>query len=375
MNTNNSYHRLISLDVFRGITVAAMILVNNPGDWGHIYAPLKHATWNGCTSTDFIFPFFLFIVGVSIVMAYNTKKAIIAYPILIKKIVKRGSILIGLGLFLNLFPYFDFGHVRISGVLQRIGIVFMVCAILFLKTNKLTQFFLFGMILIAYYSLMVYVPVPNFGPANLNPETNLAAWVDRLIITQNHTWKQTITWDPEGVLSTLPAVATGLFGMLIGFILIKTPKYSGKVALKILYFGVVAFIAGLFFSYLFPINKSLWTSSFVLVTGGLACIVFSFLYYFIDVKNNKYGINFFLIYSKNAITVFFGSAVVAKLFNIKFISMGADIVGIKTWLYQMMFVSTVNNPYLASLLGAISFVLIWFFILWVLSKNSIKISV
>jgi len=375
MNTNNTYHRLISLDVFRGITVAAMILVNNPGDWGHIYAPLKHANWNGCTPTDLIFPFFLFIVGVSIVLAFYTKKTTVSHRILLKKIVKRGAILIGLGLFLNLFPYFDFSHVRIPGVLQRIGIVYIICAILFLKTNRLTQFFLFGMILIAYYSLMVYVPVPNFGPANLNPETNLSAWVDRLIITQNHTWKQTITWDPEGVLTTLPAIATGLFGMLIGYILIKTPKYNGKTALQIFYFGVVTFIAGLFFSYIFPLNKSLWTSSFVLVTGGLACITFSFIYYFIDAKNNKNGINFFLVYSKNAITVFFGSAVVAKLFNIKFISMGADVVGIKTWLYQMLFVSIINNPYLASLLGAISFVLIWYFILWLLNKYSIKISV
>ncbi|TAE41597.1 MAG: DUF5009 domain-containing protein [Sphingobacteriales bacterium] len=375
MEYNNLTRRLLSLDVFRGITVAAMILVNNPGDWAYIYAPLKHAAWNGCTPTDLIFPFFLFIVGVSIVLAFYTAKSSISHSILLVKILKRGAILIALGLLLNLFPYFDFGHVRIPGVLQRVGIVYIVCAVLFLKTSRHTQFFLFWLILIAYYLLMVYMPVPSYGAANLDIETNLAAWIDRLIITQNHTWKQTVTWDPEGVLSTLPAIASGIFGIVIGYILKETPKYNGITALRMIYHGTTAVVLGLCFGFFFPINKSLWTSSYVLVTGGLATILFSIIYYYVDVKNHKNYLNLFLVYSKNAITVFFGSAIVAKLFTIKWINVGSNIIGIKEWLYQMLFVSFIKNPYLSSLLGAISFVIIWYGVLWLLDKKNIKISV
>ncbi|TAF43459.1 MAG: DUF5009 domain-containing protein [Sphingobacteriales bacterium] len=375
MYPKNLNIRLISLDIFRGITVAAMILVNNPGDWGHVYAPLKHAEWNGLTPTDIIFPFFLFIVGISIVLTFYAPKTMVSHNLLLVKILKRSAILIGLGLFLNLFPSFDFSHVRIPGVLQRIGIVYMVCAILFLKTSRHTQFFLFWCILIIYYIVMFYVPVPNYGTANVEVETNLAAWLDRLIITPNHTWKQTVTWDPEGVLSTLPAIATGIFGIIMGYILKETPKYNGITALRMIYHGVMAVIIGLCFSYFFPINKSLWSSSYVLVTGGLATIIFSLIYFWFDVKSHKNYVNLFLVFSKNAITVFFGSAIIAKLFNIKWISINGKLIGIKQWLYQLFFVNFIKNPYLASLLGALTFVIIWYVILWLLAKLNIKISV
>ena len=218
--TSTANKRLLSLDFFRGITVAAMILVNNPGDWGHIYAPLEHAEWNGCTPTDLIFPFFLFIVGVSIVYALDNKLSDFKnHNSLILSILKRAAILFGLGLLMSLQPYFDFANFRIPGVLQRIAIVYFVCALLFLKIKPNILFKIFIIILISYWLMMVLIPVPGFGVANLGKETNLGAWLDRFVLTEKHLWINGKTWDPEGILSTLPAIASGLFGVLMGVIL------------------------------------------------------------------------------------------------------------------------------------------------------------
>lgn len=214
--------RLLSLDVFRGLTVAAMILVNNPGSWSHIYAPLRHAEWHGCTPTDLIFPFFLFIVGVSISFALDSKKNQVKHSKLILTAFKRAVILFGLGLFLSLYPtvFTDpveaFKTVRIPGVLQRIAIVFFISAIIFIKTTPKTQLRIMISLLIGYWLIMVSIPVPGVGYANLEKETNLGAWLDRTLLTEAHLWRSARTWDPEGLLSTLPAIATGLFGVLVG---------------------------------------------------------------------------------------------------------------------------------------------------------------
>ena len=189
--------RLRSLDAFRGLTVAAMILVNNPGDWGHIYAPLGHAPWNGWTPTDLIFPFFLFIVGVSITFALkrpeSASQALYSQqdevPGAVSKIVRRGLMLFALGLFLNLFPRFDFSTVRIMGVLQRIGLVYIACALIYRRTTASQQLTLTVLILISYYLLMTVIPVPGIGYANLEPETNLAAWLDYTVLTPAHVFR------------------------------------------------------------------------------------------------------------------------------------------------------------------------------------------
>ncbi|TAH00007.1 MAG: DUF5009 domain-containing protein [Sphingobacteriales bacterium] len=375
MDAIKTSNRLLSLDVFRGITVAAMILVNNPGNWSSIYWPLKHSDWNGCTPTDLIFPFFLFIVGVAIVCALKNLKQNIEHKPIIFKILKRGFTIIGLGLFLNLFPYFDFAHMRIPGVLQRIGVVYIVCAILFLKTTRHTQYFIFWFLIVGYYLLMNYVPIPEFGSPNLDMETNLAAWVDRLILTQNHTWKQTVTWDPEGILSTIPAIASGIFGMIVGCIVNTNEKPSIEISLRLIYHGIIAIIIGICFDFFFPLNKSLWTSSFVLFTSGLATVYFSIIYWLIDVKNYKIGVNFFLVFGLNAITVFFGSAVIAKLLNIPCLVKNTETIGAKQWLYQTFFVPYISNPYMASLAGALTFVVIWYAILWLMSKKNIFIKI
>lgn len=218
-------NRLLSLDFFRGLTVAAMILVNNPGSWAHIYPPLEHAEWNGCTPTDLVFPFFLFIVGVSIAYAMGSKRDDRStHGKTILKALKRAFTLFLLGFILAFFPRnfsnFDFFEalktVRIPGVLQRISVVFLISSILFLKLNDKNLFRTIVIFLFGYWALMNFVHVPDIGSANLEKETNLGAWLDRTVLTEAHLWKQSKTWDPEGILSTIPAIGTCLFGVLFG---------------------------------------------------------------------------------------------------------------------------------------------------------------
>src|SRR5690606_10623690 len=297
--------RLLSLDVFRGATVAAMILVNNPGDWGNVYSPLLHAEWHGCTPTDLVFPFFLFIVGVSIAYALSSRKNDpAARGGLVQKILTRTLILFALGLFLNLFPVFDFSTVRIPGVLQRIAIVYMLASFLFLKLSPKGIAWLGAGILAGYYLLMSLVPVPGIGPANLEPETNLAAWVDRGVFTTNHLWSSSKTWDPEGLLSTIPALATALGGILAGVWLKKKDDAANKIAWMFT-FGLTGILAGMLWNLFFPINKALWTSSYVLYTAGWASSVLALLYWLIDVKGYRKFTRPFVVYGINAITVFF----------------------------------------------------------------------
>jgi predicted acyltransferase len=373
--TPNLKHRLLSLDVFRGITVAAMILVNNPGDWGNIYAPLKHADWNGCTPTDLIFPFFLFIVGVSIVFALSSKKEQPEnHQQLIISALKRSAILFGLGLFLSLFPYFDFTTVRILGVLQRIAIVYFFCAVIFIKLDPKAYWKWFFGILVAYWAIMTLIPVPDIGYANLGKETNLGAWIDRLILTENHTWKQSKTWDPEGILSTLPAIGTGLFGLMIGGILKRKDQAEADKIAWIFSLGTMAVIIGLIWDLVFPINKSLWTSSYVMYAGGLAAIGLALCYWLIDVKGYTKFTSPFVVYGVNAITVFFASGLIPRILSLIKVNLNGEQVGAKVWLYET-FYTPYLSPYNASLAGAITFILIWWFILWLMYRKNIIIKV
>lgn len=278
-------NRLVSLDVFRGLTVAAMILVNNPGSWDSVYPPLLHASWHGCTPTDLIFPFFLFIVGVSIHFAYHrvlseglTKKIFL-------KILKRTLIIFALGIFLAWFPVFSLerlSSLRIPGVLQRISIVFFFCSLIYLRTRWLTQIRIAVILLLGYYISMTFIPVPDIGYANLEPSTNLGAWFDRLLL-DGHLWAQSKTWDPEGMLSTIPAIATGILGMLTGQLFLKVDDPRERVV-WMFFSGAILIVSGLAWSMIFPINKSLWTSSYVLYTGGIAMQFLAACYWMVDVN-------------------------------------------------------------------------------------------
>ncbi|HEX8377215.1 MAG TPA: DUF5009 domain-containing protein [Pedobacter sp.] len=374
--------RLLSLDVFRGLTVAAMILVNNPGDWGNIYAPLKHAEWHGCTPTDLIFPFFLFIVGVSIAFSLGTKKKMgVPDKAVVISIIKRSAVLFLLGIILASIPdiFVDpvqtFSTLRIPGVLQRIALVFLVCAILFYKTGVKTQVILFAFILIIYWVLLTLVPVPGGIAPNLEKTTNLGAWLDRTLLTENHLWKFSKTWDPEGILSTLPAIASGISGVLTGVWARRKDIRADRKVYIMLIAGIISVISGLFFDVYFPMNKALWTSSYVLFTSGLALIVLTILYWIIDVRQVRGFTKPFVVYGVNAITVFFLSSIMAKLFNfIKVSNTDGAEVSLKTWLFQSFFVPNFS-PLNASLAWALCFVFFWLAILWLMYNRKIFIKV
>ncbi|TCD11650.1 DUF5009 domain-containing protein [Pedobacter frigidisoli] len=380
--------RLLSLDFFRGLTVAAMILVNNPGSWGHIYAPLEHAEWNGCTPTDLIFPFFLWIVGVSIAFAMSSSKADPStHQKTIFKAIKRGIILYFLGFFLAIFGKLmaviidgkslleAFQTVRLLGVLQRIGIVFIISSIVFLKLSNKAIFKTFIAILAIYWALMTFVPVPGVGYANLEKETNLAAWIDRGILTEAHTWASSKTWDPEGVLSTLPAVATCLFGILVGVWMRRKDIDNPSKVAWLFTAGIGAVIFGLLWDLQFPINKALWTSSYVLYAGGLASIGLALCYWLIDIQGYKRITTPFVVYGVNAITVFFLAGLMPRVLNLIKIT-NAD--GTKTALLEK-FYQTCYTPFFspinASLVWAISYVLGFYVLLYFMFKKNIIIKV
>lgn len=365
--------RLKSLDAFRGLTVAAMILVNNPGSWSSVYPPLLHAPWHGCTPTDLIFPFFLFSVGVSIHFAYQAKRAAGLTKEIWLKILKRSLIIFCLGLFLSLFPKFNFETVRIPGVLQRISLVFLCCSVLYFLSTWRTQLTLFTSLLILYYLIMTCIPVPGIGPANLEMNTNLAAWLDNTLLA-GHLWVQTKTWDPEGILSTLPAIATGISGMLIGHIL-TSPQSTTKRLTTLLSMGTAFIVLGLVWSTFFPFNKSLWTSSYVLFTSGLATLFLTGFYWLIDIKKIQGWSQPLLWYGVNALAVFVASGLLAKILIRTKVNTHEGLErSVWNHLHESLFTSWLS-PVNASLAFALMWVVFFGIILFVLYRKKIIIKV
>ena len=357
--------RLVSLDAYRGMTIAAMILVNNPGSWDSVYAPLRHADWHGATPTDWIFPFFLFIVGTAIALAIGPRKEEGAgtRP-LVQKILRRSLIIFAVGLFLSAYPHFDMANIRIPGVLQRIALVYGVAALLFLWLNP-RQLFLAGVIcLLAYWGLMTLGPVPGGYAPNLEPTTNLGAWLDRSLMG-GHLWSQSKTWDPEGLLSTIPAIATCISGILTGVWLRTDKSHYEKVA-GMMVVGTVLLALGLAWDMVFPINKQLWTSSYVLYTSGIAMLLLGVVYWWIDVKGRTWGTRPFVVYGMNAIVVFTLSGLIARTLN---------ITGAQKWLWQSIFEPVFASSLNASLAHAITHVLLLLGIAWILYSRKIFIKV
>jgi predicted acyltransferase len=368
-DTQNLPHktRLLSLDVFRGITIAAMTLVNNPGDWGHIYPPLEHSKWDGCTPTDMIFPFFLFMVGVSIVYAMQTKKEnVLNHDKLILQALRRTVILIVISLAVHLLYHPDFKHMRFPGVLQRIALVYFICTILYIKTPPGIRKWVLPSVLVGYYIIMCFLPVPDRTPANLNPETNMGAWLDRFVFGTNHLWSESKTWDPEGLLGTLPAVGTCLMGIIAGKWLKRKDRDNGTKVSWMLIYGILALIAGLAWNPFFPINKSLWTSSFVLYTGGAATIGLAMCYWFIDVLGYKKYTWLFAVFGVNAITAYILSGLLPHY--IAKISFGHKSI------YQLLFVPYFS-PVNASLASAILSVVILWLVMWFFYARKIFIKI
>ncbi len=366
--------RLLSLDVFRGLTVMMMILVNNPGDWGHIYWPLEHAEWNGCTPTDLVFPFFLFIVGTSVPYAYAGKTLTSET---FRKVLIRALKLFGLGLFLSLFPKLDLSVVRIMGVLQRIAIVFFVCSILFMTTKKRTQIIAFCVLLIGYWLSLTVIPVPDAGVANLEAERNLGAYLDRLILGIPHLYKAVKVWDPEGLFSTLPAIGTGISGMLTGQWLQRKDKTEyEKITQMFVYGGTLMVIGWAWDAMGFPINKSLWTSSYTCWTSGLALAFLATFYWLIDVRGYKSFTTPFVVYGVNAITVFFLSGLIPRIFGLIKVTMpDGEEMKLQPWMYKTLIAPHFSEPKNASLAGAIILITIWLGILWAMYRKKVIVKV
>ena len=368
--------RLLSLDVFRGMTMAAMILVNDPGN-DQAYAPLEHSKWNGCTPTDLIFPFFLFMMGVSVVYAMESRKEVTAdHTKLILHALRRTVILLLITYVIRLFFLLEashsfnvsaaLAHMRIPGVLTRIAVVYFICSVLYIKTSQKTRDWLFGIALIGYYILMNFVPVPGVGYANLEPTTNLGAWLDRIVFTPNHLWAETRIWDPEGLLGTIPAIATGLFGIRLGtWIKRKDHDDSIKVTWMFVY-GTIAVMLGLIWDLFFPINKALWSSSFVLYTGGLAVIGLALSYWLIDVRGHKKFTPFFVAFGANAITAYILADFIPHY-------LGKVSIGGRS-LYGLLF-APYFSPINASLASAIFTVFCVWIVMWILYKRKIIIKV
>ena len=360
--------RLLSLDVLRGITIAGMIVVNTPGTWEHVYPPLRHAEWNGLTPTDLVFPFFLFIVGISITLALGQRVAqeVPTAP-LVGKIVKRSLIIYALGLFLALFPAFDFAHLRVVGVLPRIAIVYLVCSLLFLRLSWRAIAGVSAGALVAYWLMLVLIPVPGAGAANLEPGTNLAAWLDRLLVPG--TLYQG-TWDPEGFLSTLPAIVSGFTGVLTGYWL-RTSRGAEEKIVGMMVAGVLACTVGYLWHQVFPVNKNLWTSSYVLVSSGMALLLLGTLYWLVDVRNYRGWTPFFVAFGTNAITAYVLHGVLIDAFHIPINGAGETLRGVS---YQGL-VQLGLGVELASFTWALLYLLLCFVPIWVMYRRGVMVKI
>ncbi len=364
--------RLVSLDAFRGLTIAGMILVNNPGSWSHVYPPLLHAPWHGCTPTDLIFPFFLFIVGVAMPFAFS-KRLEHAHDRrkLYLRILKRSLILFGLGLFLSGFPLYKLATMRIPGVLQRIGVVYGIASLITLNTSARGQAWATALLLFGYWGMMTLIPVPGYGAGDLSMEGNLAAYVDNALL-HGHIWKP--TWDPEGILSTIPAIATTLTGVLTGHFL-RSGKEKSVIAGWLFVYGWAAILLGLIWSIWFPLNKSLWTSSYVLYTSGAALQLFGVCYWLIDVQNMRQWAKPAIIYGVNAIAVFVLSGLVARTLTlIKWQPINGETVTLRNWLYQNAFASWAGELN-GSLAFALANILFWLGAMAILYRRRIFIKI
>ncbi len=379
--------RLTSLDAFRGLAVAGMILVNNPGSWSHTFGPLTHAPWHGATPTDLIFPFFLFAVGVSMAFSLGSRRARGASRReLWTRVARRALILYGLGLLLAAYPRFDPGTVRLVGVLARIALVFLAGGTLVLLLNRRALWATTLALLGGYWALMVWTPVPGFGAGDLSPDGNLAAWLDRLILGP-HMWSGGGgVYDPEGLLSTLPAIASALAGHLAGDALIRSrsdgagrpgTRSGARFAARMAAVGAALVLVGLAWDPFFPVNKPLWTSSYVAYTTGWALLVLAALHWILDVR--AWGAKWsrpLVVYGRNAITVFVASGLAAKSLIFVRVPAGApgETASLQALVYEAGFASWAGARG-GSLAFAAATVLFWLGVAWAMHARRLYVSV
>ncbi len=435
------------------MTIAGMVLVNNPGTWSAIYSPLKHAEWHGITPTDYIFPFFLFIVGVAVPIALSKRVQAGITRNVYLKIFQRGATIFALGILMSMIPFFQFNDttgipyvvkillvlsfstalllyllekktaaaitasvsaltvlifyfaganivwynfstMRIPGVLQRIAVCYLIVSIIYLHTNWKQQTAIGIGLLLLYWLLMALVPVPGCEIATIDDKAcNLAAWLDRTILTESHMWRSAKVFDPEGILSTIPAIVTTLSGVLTGSWItrssvrrsdpetpdesaIRNPQPAIDTAAGMFFFGTLLLAIGWSWSLVFPLNKSLWTSSYVLYTSGLALLTLAFCYWLIDIKGYKRWSWPFVVFGINALALFVFSGIMARLLGMIRVAGPEDgkEISLQQWIFSNAFLS-VASPVNASLAYAICFILFWLFLMWLLYRKKIYIKV
>ena len=422
--------RLVSLDVFRGMTIAGMTLVNNPGTWSDIYGPLKHAEWHGITPTDYIFPFFLFIVGVAIPISFRARShEADSSGKLYRKIVIRAAKIFALGILIYAIPFFNFSEtdapqsikilitlgfsaalffylidnfkiagllfvgsvvaivvmsvagvdivwhdlatMRIPGVLQRIAVCYLIVSILYLNTDWKLLAGTGAALLLIYWFLMTVVPVPGCEVTTIDDKAcNLAAYIDRTLLTESHLWSQAKVFDPEGILSTVPALVTTIAGVLTG-VWLRTDRSKVEKAAGIFFAGTVLLALGWSWSLVFALNKALWTSSYVLYTAGIALLTLGVCFWLIDVKGRDRWARPFVIFGVNALALYAFSGILSNLLGLVELP---GKVSLQDWIFGNLFLSWAN-PINASLAFAVSYVLLWLFLMWLLYRKRIYIKV
>jgi predicted acyltransferase len=370
--------RLLSMDVFRGLAVAGMILVDNPGDDLRAYSAIRHTVWNGWSSADLIFPSFLFMVGISLVFSYSARQARgETRQSLFRHAITRTLILMGIGLFLNAFPTFEFRTMRFEGVLQRIALCYLVAAVLVLWTGWRGQLAALLVCLLGYWALMRFVPVPGFGVPGrdipfLDPDRNIVAWLDRKLF-MGHLFND--TRDPEGIISTIPSIATTLVGVLTGHWLRTSRSLQQKAGFMLLA-GMAGLGTGLILDRWFPINKNLWTSSFAIFAGGFSLMATAVLFWVLEIKRWRGSWTApLLVFGMNAIVGFAADALVGGLTY----TYHAQLPAGKTVLWQeyanFHLLRLGMNPENTSLLYSALVVMLCLFLLWPLYRKRIFIKI
>ncbi len=348
----------MSLDAFRGATIASMILVNNAGDSATTFAPLLHAKWHGWTFTDLVFPFFLWMVGIAMTFSYARRVEEGADKgKLLLHTLRRAALIFALGLLLNGFPKYDLATLRIPGVLQRIALCYLIGSCIFLYTRWRGQLAAIVALCTVYWMLMTLVPVPGFGPGVLEPVGNFAQWIDSMLLS-GHMYARTKVWDPEGLVSTLPAIANVLFGALFGTLLRRDDLQPAEKASWILVAGAVLTFLGTILDHFMPINKQIWTPPYAVFTSGLAALSFGCFYWLIDVCGCKRGTGWLTVYGMNAIAAYVLSGLTAKL------------IGLSGWRPDIYAVfSGALPPYLASLGYALANVGLIYLAVWAMHRR------
>jgi predicted acyltransferase len=357
-NPNPLHQRLLSLDVLRGLTVAVMIAVNNAGNGRDSYAQLRHSVWNGCTLTDLVFPTFLFMVGASIDLAFRKRLAQGVHKnVILLQVLRRALLIIVIGLLLNALPFFHLADLRYYGVLQRIALCYALASIVYLYGGLAASAVIAVLALIGYWWRMLHVRVPGFGMpgvdiAILDRTGNLAAWLDRTLVPAAHLYRRTV-YDPEGLLSTIPSVATTLLGVLAASVL-GTTRSSNRKTILLLAAGVLLLCGGLLWSHWLPLNKRVWTSSYVLFAGGISTLLLASLYWLIDGPPRlRRGLTPFLIFGTNALTAYILSEVLALVLAAIHLPGGLDL---QEFLYNLL--PHLISPSFTSMLYSILFVVL-----------------